>query len=89
MIRFESIKQVIFLKRGITCFLLNFLKRQKFHALGPVTYRIRDMKDDDFLGGFYDYELQKVKKKIMECIKLKRYKSVKLARVRDRCLIVS
>ena len=26
-----------------------------------MTYRLRDSKDDEILGGFYDYELQKVK----------------------------
>jgi hypothetical protein len=28
----------------------------------PLTYRLRDTKDEKILGGFYDYELQKVKK---------------------------
>ena len=27
----------------------------------PITYRLRDTKDEEILGGFYDYELQKVK----------------------------
>jgi hypothetical protein len=27
----------------------------------PITYRLHDMKDDEILGGSYDYELQKVK----------------------------
>ena len=27
----------------------------------PITHRLRDNKDEDILGGFYDYELQKVK----------------------------
>jgi hypothetical protein len=32
----------------------------KFLDTKPITYRLRDMKDDEILGGFYDYELQKV-----------------------------
>ena len=27
----------------------------------PITYRLRDTKDDEILGGFYEYELQKVR----------------------------
>jgi hypothetical protein len=27
----------------------------------PITYRLRDTKDEEILRGFYDYELHKVK----------------------------
>ena len=37
----------------------------------PVTYRLRDMKNEEIPGSFYDYELQKVNS--MEYFKLKIY----------------
>ena len=30
-----------------------------------ITYCLRDMKDNEILSGFYDYELQKVKNNVM------------------------
>jgi hypothetical protein len=36
----------------------------------PITYRLRDMKDEEILGVIYDYELQKFKNTGL--IKLKR-----------------
>jgi hypothetical protein len=36
----------------------------------PVTYHLRDIRDEEILGGLYEYELRKVKSK--ECIRLKR-----------------
>ena len=38
----------------------------------PTTYRLRDTKDDESLGDFYEYELQKLET-LVKFIKLKRY----------------
>ena len=61
VIKFESIEQVIFLKRRITCGKTELFKVSKVLEIKPVTYHLRDTKDDEILGGFYECELQKVK----------------------------
>jgi len=49
-----------------------FKNIQKFNVskdTKPATYRLRDIKDDEILGGFYKYELHKDKTTGMHKIK--------------------
>ena len=76
MIQFESIewvlkgvlkKRVVF-ENGNYLWSIELLEVSKVSDTNPVVFRLRDMKDEDILGGVYEYELKKIKKNGMHKI---------------------
>ena len=61
MIQFEQLELLTFLKRKNFLWFNERFKVSKILDTKPVTYRLRDTKDKDILGGFYDYEFHKSK----------------------------
>jgi hypothetical protein len=50
----------MFLKR-VTTYGPQSLLKSRLLDTTPITYRLRDMKDDEILSGFNEYKLQRVK----------------------------
>ena len=48
-------------EKGNYLWSTELFKVAKFLDTKPITYRLRDTKDEEIFGDFYDYELQKVK----------------------------
>ena len=48
-------------EKGNYLWSTDLFKVAKILDTKPITYRLRDTKDEEILCGFYDYELQKVK----------------------------
>ena len=48
-------------EKGIYLWSTELFKVSKILDTEPTTSQLRDTKDDEILGGFYEYELQKVR----------------------------
>ena len=56
IVRINRISNIF--EKGNYLWSIDLFKVSKVLDTTPITYRLRDVKDDEILGDFYEYELQ-------------------------------